>query len=44
LEASNTGFFDWLVTGPQTARARVRVTSVADPSLSAGSRDDFEIR
>jgi choice-of-anchor B domain-containing protein len=42
-EAANTGFFDWTASGP-TARARVRVTSLVDPSLQAASSGAFAIQ
>jgi choice-of-anchor B domain-containing protein len=41
--APNTGFYDW-VPSMATAAARVRVTSVADPSLNATSVRAFELR
>jgi choice-of-anchor B domain-containing protein len=33
-EAPNTGFFDWAPTGVGTPRARIRVTSLTQPSLA----------
>jgi len=36
-DAPNTGFFDWLATGPGTTRARIRVTSVDRPELTQTS-------
>jgi choice-of-anchor B domain-containing protein len=36
-EAENTGFFDWTGSGVVSSRARVRVTSVANPALTQTS-------
>jgi hypothetical protein len=36
-EAENTGFFDWVGTGPPTSSARVRVSSVVRPDLTQTS-------
>jgi hypothetical protein len=39
----NDGAFNWTVTPPATARARVRVCSVATPALCDASNGDFRI-
>jgi choice-of-anchor B domain-containing protein len=36
-DAPNTGFFDWLATGPSTVRARLRVTSLERSELTQTS-------
>jgi hypothetical protein len=41
--AANTGSFSWLVTGPVTTTARLRVVSVANPSFGDASDADFVI-
>jgi hypothetical protein len=41
--APNTGLLDWVAAGPAT-RARVRVTSLAAPSLSDASAGPFTIQ
>lgn len=42
-DTPNVGFHDWIPSGTQTLRARVRITSVADPALSATSPGSFTI-
>jgi hypothetical protein len=41
-DAAATGSFPWTVTGPATARARIRVTWTANPSVS--DRSDVDLR
>jgi hypothetical protein len=36
-EAENVGFFDWTGSGAVTSRARIRVTSAANPALTQTS-------
>jgi hypothetical protein len=38
-----TGSFAWVVTGPATTRARVRVSWTADPNVQSASAADFTI-
>jgi hypothetical protein len=42
-QAPNVGFHDGIPSGTQSLRARVRITSVADPTLSATSPGAFTI-
>jgi choice-of-anchor B domain-containing protein len=42
--APNNGFFDWVPSGGTQLLARVRVTSVSDPQLTATSAAPFTIR
>ena len=42
--AAATGTFSWLVTGPATSQARVRVTWIADGALQDVSDVSFRIR
>jgi hypothetical protein len=39
----NDGTFSWVVTGPATTRARVRITSVTDPIATDTSEANFTI-
>ena len=41
--AATAGTFKWVVTGPATAQARIRVTSTADPAVSDVSNVNFTI-
>jgi hypothetical protein len=41
--AENSGSATWKVTGPPTRAARIRITSVVDPSVSDSSNGLFEI-
>jgi hypothetical protein len=36
-DAENVGFYDWTGTGPETSRARVRITSASRPELTQTS-------
>lgn len=36
-EAANVGFYDWTGSGAVSSRAKIRVTSIADPALSQTS-------
>jgi hypothetical protein len=40
---ATTGSYSWVVTGPATTAARIRVTSVADPSIAGTSAVNFTI-
>jgi len=40
---ANDGKYDWKVTGPTTTQARIRVSSVSDPSVTDASDRDFVI-
>ena len=40
---ATSGTFNWTVTGPETSEARIRVTSVSDPSISDVSNVGFAI-
>ena len=42
--STSAGQVEWVVTGPATTRARVRVTAVTIPAFSDTSDADFEIR
>jgi hypothetical protein len=42
--AAATGTFSWLVTGPATSQARVRVTWIANGSVQDISDVNFRIR
>jgi len=35
-QTSNTGYFDWIITGPATDNAMIRISSIEDPSQSGG--------
>ena len=39
----NTGSSTWVVTGPASTTCRVKITSIADPSVSDISNDNFAI-
>src|SRR5262249_54542467 len=41
--SATAGSFDWIVTGPATTHARVRVSAAADPSVFDISDVDFTI-
>ena len=43
-DTANIGFFDWVPPAGEMPRALVRVTSTAEPALSATSARSFEIR
>ena len=43
-EAPNTGFYDWVPGSAPHPSARIRVTSIADPRLTAMSAGSFAIR
>jgi hypothetical protein len=36
-EAENVGFYDWTAAGTVSSRARIRVTSMANPALTQTS-------
>jgi len=40
---SNNGAFNWTVTGPATTQARIRVTSLTDPTVADASDANFTI-
>lgn len=43
-QVPNTGVQTWMVTGPTTTRARIRVTSLNDPEVTDQSDENFIIR
>jgi hypothetical protein len=42
-KTANSGTFSWTVTGPATTQARVRVTSLTDPTVADASDANFTI-